>query len=294
MLDAKFHCSLAVIANFPTMAILPHSPLAQTGLATSPLGLGTVKWGRNQALKHGPFELPNDAALETLLDMAQEAGVNLLDTAPAYGIAEERIGRLLGARREQFLLFSKTGEIFQDGQSRWDFSAEHTRRSVEESLKRLATDRLDAVLLHCPPQDLEVLRNTPALETLAELKAQGLIRCIGASVASLEGGLFAVPLCDVLMVAWNPGFSEHLPVIEAAAAAGKGVVLKKVFQSGHLPDAGQTQGLSPIDYCLGPALRLPGRPVVIAGTLNPAHFQENIAAAARAVGAGDWATMGAR
>lgn len=261
------------------MTILPHHPLGQTGLAVSPLGLGTVKWGRNQALKHGPFELPDDATLEALLDIALAAGVNLLDTAPAYGVAEERIGRLLGGRRERFLLFSKTGEIFENGRSRWDFSAEHTRRSVEQSLRRLRTDRLDAVLLHCPHQDLEVLQHSAALETLAELKAQGLIRCIGASVATLAGGLYAVPHCDVLMVAWNCGFHDHQPVIEAAAKAGKGIVLKKVFQSGQLPPAEQSQGLSPIEYCLQPALALPGRPVAIVGTLNPAHLQENIAVA---------------
>ncbi|TAN52904.1 MAG: aldo/keto reductase [Methylococcaceae bacterium] len=258
---------------------LPHFPLGNTGLSASPLGLGTVKWGRNQALKHGPFELPDDKALATLLDMAVEAGVNLLDTAAAYGIAEQRIGRILGQRREQFLLFSKTGEIFADGQSRWDFSAQHTRHSVQQSLKLLRTDRLDGVLLHCPRNDVEALQNSPALETLAELKAAGLIRSIGASVTTLEGGLYAVPLCDVLMIAWSIGFHEQQPVIEAAARAGKGVLLKKVFNSGQLALPADNGASSAIESCIHPALRLPGHPVVIVGTLNPAHFQENIAAA---------------
>lgn len=257
---------------------LPHYPLGDSGLNCSPLGLGTVKWGRNQALKHGPFELPDDHTLATLLDLALEAGVNLLDTAAAYGLAEQRIGQLLGARRERFLLFSKTGEIFADGQSRWDFSAAHTRHSVAQSLKRLRTDYLDGVLLHCPRDDLEVLKHAPALETLAELKAAGLVRSIGASVTTLEGGLYALPLCDVLMVTWSVGFQEHQPVIEAAARAGKGVLLKKVFNSGQLAVQADSAAPSPIERCLHPALRLPGHPVVIVGTLNPAHFRENIAA----------------
>lgn len=261
----------------PYPRLLPHYPLGNTGLLTSPLGIGSVKWGRTEALKHGHFELPDDSTLEALLEIALSAGINVLDTAPAYGIAEERIGRLLRQRRDQFLLFSKTGEIFENGQSRWDFSAEHTRRNVEQSLKRLRTDRLDAVLLHCPRNDLEVLENSAALETLAILKSNGMIRCIGVSAASLEGGLYALPLSDILMVAWSHDFHDHQPVIEAAAVAGKGILLKKVFHSGQLPPADQAHGLSPIEYCIRPALRLPGHPVVIAGTLNPLHLAENIA-----------------
>ena len=208
---------------------LPQFPLGATGLMAGPLGLGTVKWGRNQGLKHAPFDLPDDATCLRLLDEAEAAGANLLDVAPAYGIAEERLGHLLAGRRDQFLLFSKTGETFANGISSWDFSADHTRRSVEESLRRLRTDRLDGVLLHCPREDLTVIRNTPALEVLHELKAAGKIRAIGVSTMSLEGGLAAVPICDVVMVAWNTGFQDEQPVVEAAAAAGKGILLKKVL-----------------------------------------------------------------
>lgn len=262
----------------PVTHTFAHYPLGDTGLLASPLGIGTVKWGRTEALKHGYFELPDDSTLEALLETALAANINLLDTAPAYGIAEERIGRLLGRRRDQFLLFSKTGEIFENGQSRWDFSAEHTRRSVEQSLKRLRTDRLDGVLLHCPRNDLEVLQNSAALETLAELKASGLLRCIGASVATPEGGFHALPHSDVLMIAWSHDYHDQQALIEAAATAGKGVLLKKVFRSGQLPEAEKLHGQSPVEYCLRPAARLPGHPVIIAGTLNPQHLAENIAA----------------
>lgn len=258
-------------------------PLGHTGLQCSPLGIGTVKWGRTVGLKHAPFELPSERICQELLDIALASGVNVLDTAPAYGIAEERLGTLLGSRRDQFHLFSKTGEIFhEDGSSSWDFSAAHTRRSVEESLRRLRTDHLESVLLHCPREDLAVIRNTPALETLAALKAEGKIRAAGVSVMSLEGGMAAVPLCDVVMVAWNAWFHEHQPVIEAAAAAGCGVLLKKVLSSGNLPaDAGAGTGAEDTAaFCLRAALQLPGNPCVIAGTIRPAHLQTNIASTA--------------
>lgn len=259
--------------------MLTSHPLGNTGLQCSPLGIGTVKWGRTAGLKHAPFELPDDQTCLALLDQALEAGVNVLDTAPAYGIAEERLGALLGSRRERFHLFSKTGELFQEGVSSWDFSAGHTRRSVEESLRRLRTDCLDAVLLHCPREDLDVIRNTPALETLARLKAEGKIRAAGVSVMSLEGGMAAVPLSDVVMVAWNAWFHEHQPVIEAAAKTGCGVLLKKVLSSGNLPaEAGD--GAEAAAFCLRAALGLPGNPCVIAGTIRAEHLQTNIKAAA--------------
>lgn len=250
-------------------------------MVTAPLGLGTVKWGRNQGLKHAAFDLPGDATCLELLDLAEAGSVNLIDVAPAYGIAEERLGRLLSGRRDRFLLFSKTGEIFENGQSAWDFSATHTRRSVEESLRRLRTDRLDGVLLHCPREDLAVIRDSPALEILHELKAAGKIRAVGVSTMSLEGGLAAVPLCDVVMVAWNTGFREQQPVIEAAAAAGKGILLKKVLSSGDLTGPLPPPGLSATGHRLRAALVLPGNPVIIAGTISPGHLRQNLEECAR-------------
>src|SRR5690349_2504718 len=171
---------------------LPQRPLGSTGLNVSVLGLGTVKFGRNQKIKYPTFELPSDEAICQLLDDAQQFGINLLDTAPAYGLAEERLGRLLGTRRNEFIISTKTGEEFLNGESSYDFSAEHTRLSVERSLKRLKTNRLDCVLVHCPRNDFEALSNSPVLETLAALKQRGDIRSFGASTNSIEGGLLAL------------------------------------------------------------------------------------------------------
>src|SRR5580704_2526677 len=144
---------------------LPQRPLGRTGLTVSVLGLGTVKFGRNQKIRYPTFELPSDEAICQLLEESRDLGINLLDTAPAYGIAEERLGELLGKERDHFVIVTKTGEEFANGVSAYDFSAAHTRESVERSLKRLKTDRLDCVLVHCPRNDVEVLSNMPVLET---------------------------------------------------------------------------------------------------------------------------------
>ena len=76
--------------------MLSRRQLGATGLEVSRLALGTVKFGRNEGVRYPqPFELPSDAQLDTLIGCAAELGVNLLDTAPAYGHSETRLGRLL-------------------------------------------------------------------------------------------------------------------------------------------------------------------------------------------------------
>jgi len=94
-----------------------HRPLGGTGLTVSPLGLGTVKLGRDQGVKYpNGFRIPDDAQARQLLRLARDLGINLIDTAPAYGISEQRLGPLLQGQREHWVVVSKVGEEFVDGQ----------------------------------------------------------------------------------------------------------------------------------------------------------------------------------
>ena len=88
---------------------------------------------------------------------ARDLGINLIDTAPAYGRSEERLGPLLRGQRQDWVIVSKVGEEFADGLSRHDFSAAHTRMSVERSLQRLETDFIDLVLVHSDGNDMAIL-----------------------------------------------------------------------------------------------------------------------------------------
>ena len=99
------------------MALETH-PLGQTGLEVSRLGLGTVKFGRNQEVRYpNSFVLPSDQEIIDLLELAHSLGINLLDTAPAYGSSEQRIGRLL-SNRADWVICTKVGEEFLLGRSR--------------------------------------------------------------------------------------------------------------------------------------------------------------------------------
>jgi len=206
-----------------------------TGLWVSPIGLGTVKLGRNQQVKYPQaFEIPDDNAVIALLRTALELGINLIDTAPAYGTSEERLGKLLPGARGDWHIVTKVGEIFAEGQSRFDFSESHIRTSIESSLKKLKTDYLDTVLIHSNGEDVNIINRLGALDILADIKAKGLIRSYGMSTKTVEGGLLALEKSDVVMATYNLQETQNLPVFERAAQLGKAMLVKKAFASGHV------------------------------------------------------------
>lgn len=245
-------------------------PLGNTGIQVSLLGLGTVKLGRNAGVKYPQaFDLPDDKSVVTLLETARELGINLLDTAPAYGLSEQRLGLLRPGRREDWVIVSKAGEYFENGASRFDFSPAAIRNSVENSLRLLRTDYLDAVLLHSDGMDEAGDRFLPAAEELGRLKQQGLIRATGFSGKTLAGGDRLLPHVDLLMATWNPGYTDEAPLIARAAAQGRGVLIKKALASGHTADPAAA---------LKAAATLPGVCSIVVGTLSPANLRVNATA----------------
>ena len=84
--------------------------VGKNGIEVSVIGLGTVKFGRNQGVNYPTaFTLPTENEIETLLHCAQDLGINLLDTAPAYGTSEERLGKLLKGKRRDWVIATKVG-----------------------------------------------------------------------------------------------------------------------------------------------------------------------------------------
>jgi aryl-alcohol dehydrogenase-like predicted oxidoreductase len=262
-------------------------PLGQTGLTVSALGFGTVKFGRNEGVKYPTgFSLPDDRAARALLDLARDLGINLIDTAPAYGSSEERLGRLLDGRREDWVVCTKVGEEFEGGRSHFDFTPEHTRFSVERSLRRLNCDCLDVVLVHSDGNDLDIVRRLGTLETLAALKQEGKLRSFGLSGKTVDGGLAALPVCDLLMVTYNLSERDQAPLLDACAESGKGVLIKKALASGHLdrlPDDANPPGEDPVVTSMKFVLGHPGTTAAVIGTITPEHLRSNVEAAHRAL-----------
>lgn len=241
--------------------------LGDTGIHVSPLGLGTVKIGRNQQVKYpSDFAIPDDQAVEALLALAWDLGINTLDTAPAYGNSEQRLGQLL-PHKHDWVIVGKVGEIFENGESRFDFSATHTRLSVERSLRRLGREMIDVVLVHSDGNDMDIIRNQAVCDSLLELKHRGLIRAVGMSTKTVEGGLWCVENMDVVMASYNLIYQDELAVLDRARELNKGVVIKKGLQSGHA---------SSVEDALRHVLGHDAVGSVIVGTINPAHLRDNV------------------
>lgn len=257
--------------------------LGSTDIQVSPVGLGTVKFGRNQAVKYPTsFSLPTDQDILNLLACAKELGINLLDTAPAYGCSEERLGKLLKNTRQEWILSTKVGEEFVNGESYFDFSEKNIRHSIERSLKRLHTSYLDVVLVHSNGDDVEIIEKYGVFDTLRHFKQLGLIRAFGMSTKTVEGGKLAVDHSDVVMVTYNPVYVEEQPVIVYANQKQKGVLIKKALASGHLNQLVQT-AIDPVEAAMEFIFQQPGVTSVILGTINGAHLRHNVKCMCRAI-----------
>ncbi|MGH7887546.1 MAG: aldo/keto reductase [Candidatus Binatia bacterium] len=238
--------------------------LGRTGLAVAPIALGTTKLGRNTDVKYpASFALPSEQEVAALIASGLELGVNLIDTAPAYGESEQRLGAVLDTHRDQFVLCSKAGEQYVDGRSVYDFSAPAISASVELSLRRLKTDHIDILLLHSDGHDREILTETDALDTLARLKQSGKVRAVGISAKTSGGILAAVHSCDVVMAPFSQKETALTEALATAHRQGVGVLAIKGLFSGHL------EARPAIEF----VLNQPFIDALVIGTLNPAHLK---------------------
>lgn len=254
--------------------------VAGTELSVSPIGLGTVKLGRDQGVKYPEhFTIPDDKEALELLTLARDLGMNLLDTAPAYGNSEERLGALFARNkglRNQWVICSKVGEEFKEGESFFDFSPEHIRFSVERSLKRLNTDIIEMMLVHSNGDDVNVIEQSGCLEVLADLKKEGKILASGMSTKTVEGGILALQQSDIAMVTYNLNEQAEKPVLDYALEHNKGVLVKKALASGHAC----LDGVDPVKESMKLVFSHPAVSAAVVGTINPKHMRQNIAACA--------------
>jgi aryl-alcohol dehydrogenase-like predicted oxidoreductase len=175
---------------------MKYRALGGSGIQASVVGLGT--WVIGGWMWGGADDQESIHAIQAALD----AGINLLDTAPVYGFghSEELVGKAIRGRRDKVVLATKCGLIWNEAKGEFFFASDDKqptdkggikvyrhlspasiRLEVEQSLKRLGTDRIDLFQTHW--QD----PTTPIAETMAELmklKQEGKIRAIGCSNAT--------------------------------------------------------------------------------------------------------------
>lgn len=261
--------------------MLSRRKLGNTDIELSLLGLGTVKFGRNTAVKYPTsFDLPDTQHIIKLLDQAKELGVNTLDTAPAYGSSEQRLGNLFKDKhnniaRQNWVLITKAGEDYTDNISTYNFDADYISNSLDNSLRTLGTDYIDIFLIHSDGSDQEIADNHQLWELLAKRKQQGDIRAYGVSSKTVNGGLSCLKQADCAMITYRPDYQDEKPLLDYAAENNKGILLKKVLNSGHAALDGH-------NLTTAESLKFSSNHSavnsMIVGTINMLHLQNNISA----------------
>ncbi|MBN1866927.1 aldo/keto reductase [Candidatus Sumerlaeota bacterium] len=278
--------------------------LGRTGLRVSRLGYGAMELRRPLA---GEGPTCSEPQAEAILNAVLDAGINFIDTSPDYGRSEERIGRYVGSRRKEFFLATKCGCNPPDMRARPDephhiWTRAQLLRNIEESLHRLRTDYVDVLQLHNPYLQQQKMGRTDVamdelIETLGEIRSQGLARFIGVSttlpwmIEHVERDVF-----DAFQVPYSCLQPEHDEAIRRAAATGAGIVIRGGIARGG-PDAQAApapnsdlwrrarlddllDGMKPSEFLLRFTLSHPHCDTTIVGTCDAEHLAENLAAVA--------------
>ena len=212
-------------------------PLGRTSLRVSEIGFGA--WGLSGAQWIGATESESLRALHRALDR----GINLIDTALAYGdgVSERVIGRALEGRTGDVMVATKVppkNRIWPAaGRASEVFPAEYVVASCEESLKNLGRDHVDLLQLHVWHD--RFLEEDGFKDALAGLKRAGKARFVGISVSehdadsalrAAESGLFDA--MQILYNVFDPRPAERL--FPACLAHGLGVLARVPFDEGGL------------------------------------------------------------
>lgn len=259
-----------------------------TGLMVSSLGLGAIQIGHVSL---------DEASAQRVLETALALGINLIDTAPSYGVSEQRIGQYLSGRRDQFVLSTKLG-YGVDGIADW--TGPCITAGVEQALRKLKTDRIDIAHLHsCPARTLD---RGDVIDALEKAKQAGKIIAIAYSgdnedltyainMNRFDGFMASLNICDQQVL------KEQLTAMQ-----GKGLIAKR-------PTANHPWRFDSVptgDYCevywhrwkaMNPpnfdmewgelslrfALSFPGITSAVVGTSSIEHLKQNI----------EWAANGA-
>ena len=150
--------------------------LGRTGIKVSPYALGALMFASSM----GNVEEDSTRVIHTALD----AGINLIDTADAYGDSEEIVGRALKGRRDEVVLATKVGRPVGDGPNRQGASRRWITTAVEGSLRRLQTDHIDVYQLHRPDPSTDM---EETLSVMSDLVRSGKIRAFGTSALPASG-----------------------------------------------------------------------------------------------------------
>ena len=267
--------------------------LGNTGIEATVLGYGAME------IRQGAADGVTEADAEFVLNAVLDGGINFIDTAPDYGLSEERIGKYIAGRRDEYALASKCGCNVprKDGadQPGHIWNRDQLVHNVELSLKRMKTGVLDIWQLHNP--SVAEIENGELVAAMEQVKAQGKVRHVSISsrlpdiVTCIEHGWF-----ESYQIPYSALDRAEENSISAAANSGAGTIIRGGVARGE-PGEGQGNedrwsawekakltdlcepGESPSAFLLRFTITHPGMHTTIVGTKNPAHIAENLKAA---------------
>src|ERR1700729_1205151 len=282
-------------------------PLGRTGANVTILGYGAMEL-RGQP--RGPAIADDEGG--RVLGAVLDSGIDLIDTSVDYGNSEELIGRYLGHRRDEYFLASKCGcppapPPAAPPPYQHDYSPGNVRADIEQSLRRLRTDRLDLVQVHMSPSQA-LMEAEHTVETLQAVRDEGKVRFIGMSgiLPNLPDPI-AMGVFEGFQIPYSAVQREHEDLIPAAAQAGAGTLIRggaarggpaedKNWRQGPLGlPAGEGQrrwtsadldalldGMPRLEFVLRFTLSHPALCSTIVGTSSVDHLRSSKAIAARA------------
>lgn len=264
-----------VAAQLDPLAALAQITKRKSTMPTRPLG----RTGHNVCL----FSLGGQATVEdggmrdealAIINRALDLGVNYIDTAPSYGsgVSERYVGEVMKTRRNETFLASKTHERSYDG----------SMRLLEQSLKRLNTERIDLWQLHNvrTQGDLDfIFSKSGAIKAMEKARAEGLVRFLGITghrdPMVLKQGIERYPF-DAILMAMNAAdkhdasFITH--VLPLAVEKNLAIIGMKIPSRGHMF---RNTGVRTMKQAMGYVLTLPVSTVII-GISTLEELEENV------------------
>ena len=273
--------------------------LGKTGLQVTVLGYGSMAL-RGPSLKSPEGATDDDA--DHILNGVLDAGINFIDTAPDYGLAEERIGKFIAHRRHEYYLATKCGcnipATDDPNAPRHIWTRDRLLENIELSLRRMKTDYVDIWQLHNP--DVESVPSAELIKVMEQVKRQGKARHISISSKLPEVRTFIQQeWFDTYQIPYSVLDRKHEVMIAAAAKSGAGTIIRGGIAKGEPATdlSGDTrwsrwikanldellgEGESRSSLVLRFTITNPHVHTTIVDTQNPQHLADNL----KSVGAG--------
>jgi aryl-alcohol dehydrogenase-like predicted oxidoreductase len=279
--------------------------MAKTRLVASRVGYGAME------LAGAPLarDLSESDAIK-FINRVVDAGINYIDTSIDYGLSERLIGKALARRRDEVTLATKCGcQVGVEGVERHHgashvFTDENVMAGIEQSLRRLRTDRLDVVQVHGSPSRKD-LEDGGAIEAMLRAKQQGKVRYLGISCRLPKLAEFIdADYFSVVQVPYSALQRINEDAIAALQRTGKAVVCRGVTGRGAPAKNWSTRpigtadgeardiwenakldelldGMSRIEFMIRYVLSNNDVDVALVATTNESHLTANVDYAAR-------------